>query len=81
MNTEIVKKVPTSDSPTFLTVNQFSTKHPFVTPGGLRFQIFNAKQNGLDKAGAVVRLGRRVLLDEEKYFAWIQSHQKVTDNG
>lgn len=66
----------TSNSPRILlTVSQFAEKHPFVTQGGLRFQIFKAKENGLEKSGALVRLGRRVLIDEAKYFYWIENHQ------
>ena len=75
MNTEVVNEAKTTDTPILLTVIQFSTKHSFVTPGGLRFQIFNAKENGLEKTGAIVRIGRRVLVNEEKYFAWIESQQ------
>jgi hypothetical protein len=72
MNTNEAK---TTDTPILLTVIQFSAKHSFATPGGLRFQIFNARENGLEKTGAIVRIGRRVLVNEEKYFAWIESQQ------
>jgi|SaaInlStandDraft_6_1057023.scaffolds.fasta_scaffold504795_1 hypothetical protein len=76
MNTEGVNEARTTVTPVLLTVIQFSAKHLFVTPGGLRFQIFNANENGLEKSGAIVRIGRRVLINEEKYFAWIESQQK-----
>lgn len=62
--------------PTLLTVSQFIEKHPFISNGGLRFQIFNAKNNGLEKSGAIVRMGRRVLIREGNYFGWIDSQQK-----
>ena len=75
MNTEVVNEAKTTDTPILLTVIQFSAKHSFATPGGLRFQIFNARENGLEKTGAIVRIGRRVLVNEEKYFAWIESQQ------
>ena len=61
---------------TLLTVNQFSKKHPAFSVGGLRWQIFNSVSNGLDEAGSIVRLGKRVLIDEEKYFQWIDSQQE-----
>ena len=67
--------------PTLLTVSQFIKKHPFISNGGLRFQIFDAKNNGLEKAEAVVRMGRRVLIDEGRYFAWIESQQKDNEMG
>lgn len=49
-----------------LTVRQFSEKHPAFTQGSLRNLIFNAKQNGFD--AALVRVGRRVLIDEAAFF-------------
>jgi hypothetical protein len=61
---------------TFYTVTKFSERHQFVTEGGLRFQIFNAGNNGLTESGAIVRIGRKVLIDEPKYFGWIKGQQK-----
>lgn len=58
-----------------LTVDQFTQKHRAFKAGGLRWLIFNEKQNGLAVSGAVVRIGRRVLLDEAKFFAWIERQQ------
>ncbi|MET0063222.1 MAG: hypothetical protein ABW176_13100 [Candidatus Thiodiazotropha endolucinida] len=54
--------------PTLLTVKQFSEKHPAWTVKSLRWNIFNAEKNGLEEAGAIVRDGVRVLLNEEKWF-------------
>ena len=52
-----------------LTVRQFSQKHPAFPEGGLRFLIFNAEKNGFD--ACVRRMGRKVLIDEEAFFDWI----------
>jgi len=57
----------------YLTVNQFVLINEFVTLGGLRDLIFKEHQNGLAKAGAIVRLGRKVLIDEAAFYAWIES--------
>lgn len=54
---------------TLLTVNQFSAKHPAYPVGGLRWMIFNEATNGLAESGAVVRDGRKVLIDEDRFFA------------
>jgi hypothetical protein len=62
--------------PTLSTVNQFTDKHPAFTKGGIRALIFNENQNGLAKSGAVVRLGRKVLINEYKFFAWIESQNQ-----
>lgn len=69
---------------TLLTVQQFCTKHPAWTPGAVRNLIFHAQPrhssrgpipgNGL--AQAIVRLGRKVLIDEQRFFAWLDSQQR-----
>jgi hypothetical protein len=59
--------------PNLLTVRQFSQKHLAFPEGGLRFRIFNAEANGMKSAGVLVRNGRRVLIDEERFFEWLCS--------
>lgn len=56
-----------------LTVNQFISKHQAFNNGGLRSLIFNEHSNGLAKSGAIIRLGRKVLIDEVLFFGWIKS--------
>lgn len=58
---------------TYSTVNQFISKQPAFTKGGLRALIFNEHKNGLANSGAIVRIGRKVLIDEAKFFAWVES--------
>ena len=57
--------------PNLLTVRQFSQKHPAFPEGGLRHRIFYSESNGLSQSGALVRNGRRVLIDETKFFCWL----------
>ena len=57
--------------PTLFTVKQLCEKHPALAVGGVRFQIFNEHINGLAESGAIIRLGRKVLIDEDKYFDWV----------
>ena len=57
----------------YLTVNQFTEKHHAFSTGSIRALIFNEHSNGLAKSGAIVRIGRKVLIDEAKFFDWIQS--------
>ena len=61
----------------FLSVSQFVAKHLAFTRGGVRAWIFNGHLNGLIKAGAIVRIGRKILIDETKFFAWIASQNKA----
>lgn len=60
----------------YSTVNQFTDKYPAFTKGGIRALIFNAKANGLAQAGAIVRIGRKVLIDEAKFFSWVEAQAK-----
>jgi hypothetical protein len=72
------QKEQQSESPkkTLFTVRNFAQRHEgFLTEGSLRFQIFNADENGLEESGAIVRIGSRVLIDEPKYFDGIESQQ------
>lgn len=58
-----------------LTVKQFEEKHP-GTRGRMRGYIFRADVGMPDFAGlsgAVVRLGRTVMLDEAAVLAWLAS--------
>lgn len=57
-----------------LTVSQFVNEHAWPPAGGLRYYIFHEKTNGFDKV--IVRVGRRVLLDEDQFFIWARSGQK-----
>jgi hypothetical protein len=56
--------------PRLLTVRQFLERHAWATKGGIRHLIFNEYTNGFDKV--VRRMGRRVLIDEAKFFEWLE---------
>lgn len=65
------------------TVRQFSEKYPAFSQGSLRNLIFLASErrtskgkipgNGLDVA--LVRLGRKLLINEVKFFQWVDKQQ------
>ena len=57
--------------PVLFTVKQFAEQNPAFSIGGLRWQIFNEKTNGLKEAKAIIRVGRKVLIDTDRYFDWI----------
>ena len=71
---------------TLLTVRQFSDKHPAFPQGGIRNLIFLAETrttskctlpgNGLDVA--LIRIGRKLLIDEKKFFLWVDEQQKAS---
>jgi len=61
----------------YFTVQQFTEKHPAFTNGGLRSLIFNEATNGLKQSGAILRIGRKVLIDETKFFGWVEAQNQV----
>lgn len=76
-----------STPPVLLSVEQFAAKHIAWSPAALRSLILNAAErqnsrgevvggNGLASAGAIVRIGRRILISEGAFFSWIADQQK-----
>ena len=67
----------------YKTVNQFSFDNPCFTTSSLRNLIFKAHKrqssngvipgNGLLETGAIIRIGRKVLINGAKFFDWIES--------
>ena len=65
----------------YLTVQQFVQHNPAFTLGGIRSQIFYEKTNGLRACGAIIRNGRRILINETKYFQWLEAKNQGVDPG
>lgn len=52
---------------------EFILTHPQFSMGWLRKTIFNGKENGFD--AVVIRLGRKVMLDLDRFEAWLEEHR------
>lgn len=52
-------------------VTEWAKHHTWPPAGGLRHLIFHAKANGFDDV--IRRVGRRVLIDERAFFAWVEA--------
>lgn len=59
---------------TFLTVRQYAERYPWPSESGLRWMIFHAASNGLESA--LIRVGRRILIDIEAFNLWVRSQKK-----
>jgi hypothetical protein len=59
----------------YLTANQTADQHRAFTTGSLRWLIFNRHENGFDEC--LIRIGRRVLIDEQKFLDWVAKHREV----
>lgn len=57
------------------TVKQLAERHPYLTESTIRWHLFNRKTNGL--SAAVIKLGRKVLIDDEKFSEWVASHREA----
>jgi len=79
--------VETSKPRDLFSVKQFSERRPAWTQPALRNLILNSADrfnshgeripgNGLAESGAIVRIGRRVLIDEQAFFRWIADQQR-----
>lgn len=74
-----------SSSNGYLTVRQFSERNPAFTEPSVRNLVFKADSressfgtipgNGLLEAGAIIRIGRKVLIHEERFFAWVEGQR------
>lgn len=56
------------------TIADFAAGSPMTEPA-LRWHVFNADSNGLKAHDAIVRIGRRVYIDVDRFDAWIESQQ------
>lgn len=57
------------------TVADFAASGPF-TEAQVRWWVFNEHHNGLIEHGAVVRIGRRVYIDEGAFDWWVDSQNQ-----
>lgn len=56
-----------------ISVGQFPQFHPAFSESSLRWWIFKSAENGLASSGAIVRIGRKVLIDEAKFIEWVRA--------
>jgi len=67
-----------SNNPNLKSVSQFSKEFPAFSTGSLRNILFYEEQNGLATAGAVKRLGKKILIDCDKFFQWLDTNPSIT---
>ncbi len=57
--------------PNLMTVNQFIETFPAFTMGGMRSYIFKEQFNGLRELKAIKRIGKKIFIDVEAFFRWV----------
>ena len=83
MQTSHPQQLEVYQRPTLKTVEQFSIDNPAFSPPAIRNMIFKADArqstnglitgNGLLEIGAVIRIGRKVLINEDRFYQWIEA--------
>lgn len=68
------QRAPIDNTTKLIPVSQWKEYHPWPPEGGLRHLIFHEKTNGF--AAVIRRVGRRVLIDEAAFFAWVNKEGK-----
>ena len=71
-----VKTLP-PPSRVLVTVQQLCQRTPAFKEQTVRQLLFDRHSNGLDKA--VRQLGRKLLIDEEQFFRWVDEHSSISD--
>jgi len=56
------------------TVRQMPSIYPSFSQSSIRWLIFNEKTNGFSQC--LRRVGRKILIDLDKFEAWIDEHQE-----
>ncbi|MFI3123243.1 MAG: hypothetical protein QX194_04860 [Methylococcales bacterium] len=61
---------------TFASIKQLSEQEPAFSEASLRHYIFHGDKNGLNASGAISRLGTKVVINVEKFMAWVEGGAK-----
>lgn len=61
--------------PKLIPATEWESREGYPTTSGLRWLIFHERTNGFHKC--VRRIGRRVLIDREKFYEWVEEQNNV----
>jgi hypothetical protein len=59
------------------TFKQFVSEQKLFTEAGLRDIIFKRDKNNLQKSGAILRYGKKIIIDKEKFFKWFKDQYAI----
>lgn len=67
---EIIETSQPASQQRLIPLTEWPKHHSWPPIGGLRHLVFHANENGFDKV--IRRAGRRVLIDEQAFFQWLE---------
>jgi len=65
---------------TLLSPSQFCERHPAFTMPGMRHILFHRDTNGLEESGAVLLCGRKLLINEQRFLAWLDARNDIKED-
>ena len=60
--------------PIIMTIEQIAKTTPGLCPRAIRNILIERNRNGLSSTGSVIKVGKKIWLDQEKFMAWFFSH-------
>ena len=66
----------TKTFPRLMTITQFVEANPAFTMGGMRSIIFQEDKYRLEQSGVIKRIGKKLLIDTDRFFVWLDSQGK-----
>jgi hypothetical protein len=67
---------PIKPAEIYFTVRQLTKRHPAFSDGCLRWLLYNSQTNGLQASGAIIRIGRKIIIDEALFLSWVKAQAK-----
>ena len=58
--------------PNYLTTKKFCAKHQAFAIEGLKELLREQYKNGLFESKSIIRIGRKLLIDEQMFFEWVK---------
>lgn len=68
------QKIAESNNPTLIPVSSWPKYHDWPSANGLRNLIAKSPGNGFEQA--ITRVGKRILVNENKFFQWVKKQSK-----
>ncbi len=66
----------TATAPRLATQAELLAASPWLTAGCLDWMLRQRRRNGLAAAGAIVRIGRLIMIDLDRWAAWLDSRRE-----
>lgn len=61
-----------------LSIKDFCTQFPTFKYGQVRNLIYYENRNGLNDMQVILRIGKRIYIDVDRWFAWIEKINHIT---